>query len=124
MSSREYQVVLTPEEEGGYSVTVPALPGCTSQGESRAEALEMIREAIELYLESLASPRRSDSRPGRDRASDSRRVTPRLPAVTPRQAARALERCGWNWIASRGAITSSGTRSTDIALSSSCTAAI
>lgn len=50
---REFEVVLTLEEDGGYSVTVPALPGCTSQGETREEALEMIREAIELYLESL-----------------------------------------------------------------------
>ena len=51
--SREFEVVLTLEEEGGYSVSVPALPGCTSQGETREEALVMIREAIELYLESL-----------------------------------------------------------------------
>jgi antitoxin HicB len=50
---REFQVVLTPEEGGGFSVSVPALPGCTSQGETREEALAMIREAIELYLESL-----------------------------------------------------------------------
>jgi predicted RNase H-like HicB family nuclease len=50
---REFEVVLTPEEGGGYSVSVPALPGCVSQGESREEALAMIREAIELYLESL-----------------------------------------------------------------------
>ncbi len=53
MPSREYEVVLTPEEDGRYSVAVPALPGCTSQGETREEALTMIREAIELYLESL-----------------------------------------------------------------------
>ena len=45
-TSREYEVVLTPDAEGGFSVTVPALPGCTSQGESREEALSMIREAI------------------------------------------------------------------------------
>ena len=50
---REYEVVLTPEEEGGYSVSVPALPGCASQGETREQALAMVREAIELYLESL-----------------------------------------------------------------------
>jgi predicted RNase H-like HicB family nuclease len=50
---REFEVVLTPEEDGGYSVSVPALPGCASQGETREEALAMIREAIELYLESL-----------------------------------------------------------------------
>lgn len=53
MASREFDVALTREEEGGYSVTVPALPGCTSQGETREEALAMIREAIEVYVESL-----------------------------------------------------------------------
>jgi antitoxin HicB len=46
MSSREYEVVLTPEERGGYSVSVPSLPGCVCQGETREEALAMIREAI------------------------------------------------------------------------------
>ncbi len=51
--AREFEVVLQPEEEGGYSVFVPALPGCVSQGETRDEAIAMIREAIELYLESL-----------------------------------------------------------------------
>lgn len=55
MASREYEVVLTREDGGGYSVTVPALPGCVSQGETREEALAMIREAIEGYLESLAA---------------------------------------------------------------------
>ena len=52
---REYEVVLTPEERGGYSVAVPALPGCVSQGETREQALAMVREAIEAYLESLAA---------------------------------------------------------------------
>lgn len=47
--------MLTPEAEGGFSVTVPALPGCTSQGETREEALSMIREAIEAYIESLVA---------------------------------------------------------------------
>lgn len=54
-TSREYEVVLTPEAEGGYSVAVPALPGCTSQGKTREEALSMIREAIEVYIESLVA---------------------------------------------------------------------
>jgi predicted RNase H-like HicB family nuclease len=62
MASREYEVVLIPEKEGGYSVTVPALPGCISQGETREEALAMIREAIEGYLESLEA--RGDPIPG------------------------------------------------------------
>ena len=46
------KVVLEPSDEGGYTVYVPALPGCISEGETRVEALDNIREAIELYLDS------------------------------------------------------------------------
>ena len=49
----KYRVVLEPQEEGGYTVYVPALPGCVSQGESADEAMQNIKEAIEIYLESL-----------------------------------------------------------------------
>jgi predicted RNase H-like HicB family nuclease len=45
------QVVLEPSEEGGYTVYVPSLPGCVSEGDTEEEALIKIREAIELYLE-------------------------------------------------------------------------
>jgi len=45
------KVVLEPSDEGGYTVYVPSLPGCISQGETKAEALKNIKEAIELYLE-------------------------------------------------------------------------
>jgi len=48
----KYTIILVPEEEGGYSVEVPALPGCYTQGETRDEAISMAKEAIELYLES------------------------------------------------------------------------
>ena len=48
----KYTVILVPEEEGGYSVEVPALPGCYTQGETRDAAISMAKEAIELYLES------------------------------------------------------------------------
>ena len=48
-----YRIVLIPEDDGGYSVIVPALPGCFTQGDSRQEAMEMAREAIELHLEAL-----------------------------------------------------------------------
>ena len=48
----KYTVILVPEGEGGYSVEVPALPGCYTQGETREEAIAMAKEAIELYLES------------------------------------------------------------------------
>lgn len=52
-TQRDFEVVLQPEKEGGFSVFVPGLPGCASQGETREEALAMIKEAIEGYLESL-----------------------------------------------------------------------
>jgi predicted RNase H-like HicB family nuclease len=45
------QVVLEPSEEGGFTVSVPSLPGCISEGETREEALRNISEAIDLYLE-------------------------------------------------------------------------
>jgi predicted RNase H-like HicB family nuclease len=48
-----FKVVLEPSDEGGYTVTVPALPGCISEGDSVDEALANIREAIGLYLEPL-----------------------------------------------------------------------
>ena len=44
-------VVLEKHEEGGYTVYVPSLPGCISQGETKEEAIKNIKEAIELYLE-------------------------------------------------------------------------
>jgi predicted RNase H-like HicB family nuclease len=50
-----YSVVYEPAPEGGYVVTVPALPGCHTQGDSFEEAETNIREAIELYVESLLS---------------------------------------------------------------------
>ncbi len=45
--------VILQEEDVGFSVTCPILPGCISQGDTRAEALTNIKEAIELYLECL-----------------------------------------------------------------------
>ena len=45
------RVVLETSDEGGYTVYVPSLPGCISEGETEDEALANIREAIELYLD-------------------------------------------------------------------------
>ncbi|MDZ4342708.1 MAG: type II toxin-antitoxin system HicB family antitoxin [Candidatus Binatia bacterium] len=45
------KVVLEPPDEGGFTVYVPSLPGCVSEWENEKEALQNIREAIELYLE-------------------------------------------------------------------------
>lgn len=45
------RVMLEPSADGGFTVTVPSLPGCISEGDTRDEALANIREAILLYLE-------------------------------------------------------------------------
>lgn len=50
-----YRILLRKEPEGGYTVTVPSLPGCVTYGKSIEEATEMAKEAIELYIESLKS---------------------------------------------------------------------
>lgn len=50
---RRFRVILEPNDLGGYTVTVPILPGCISEGDTREEALANIKEAIELYMESL-----------------------------------------------------------------------
>lgn len=51
------RVVLEPSPEGGFTVFVPALPGCISEGETRDEAMRNIREAVELYLEEVDDDR-------------------------------------------------------------------
>lgn len=48
-----YKIILRKEEEGGYTVFVPSLPGCITYGENVDEAISMAKEAIELYLEEL-----------------------------------------------------------------------
>ena len=48
-----YTVVFEPAEEGGYVVTVPALPGLVTEGDSLEDAREMVKDAIRGYLESL-----------------------------------------------------------------------
>lgn len=66
-----YTAVFEPAEEGGYTVTVPSLPGCISEGDTFEEARDNIREAMELYLEEMQHSRKAQ-RPPRD-----------LPVVAP-----------------------------------------
>lgn len=49
----KYRVLIETDEDGVYVAEVPALPGCISQGRTRTEALENIKEAIAAYVESL-----------------------------------------------------------------------
>lgn len=44
-------IILEPQEEGGYTVYAPSLPGCISQGSNKEDAIKNIKEAVELYLE-------------------------------------------------------------------------
>jgi antitoxin HicB len=48
-----YTVLMDKNEGGGYTVTVPSLPGCISQGDNWDEALKNIEEAITGYIETL-----------------------------------------------------------------------
>lgn len=49
----KYRIIIEQDEDGVFSASVPSLPGCISQGNSRNEALVNIKEAMEGYLESL-----------------------------------------------------------------------
>jgi len=55
MNALSYRILLREEPEGGYTVTVPTLPGCITYGSDLSEAIDMAREAIELYIESLVA---------------------------------------------------------------------
>lgn len=53
MKRRRYTVIFEPQPEGGYTVTVPALPGCITEGDTLREARKMATEAIQTWCESL-----------------------------------------------------------------------
>ena len=59
----KFNVVLTPAEEGGFVVMVPALEGCFTQGGTEKQALENAREAIICYLEGLEKVNQIKSKP-------------------------------------------------------------
>lgn len=54
------KVVFEPSDEGGYTVYVPSLPGCISEGDTLEEARENIREAVGLSMEPTEEPNASD----------------------------------------------------------------
>ena len=53
MRTLGYRITLRKEPEGGYTVLVPALSGCVTYGKTVEEAIEMARDAITGYVESL-----------------------------------------------------------------------
>ncbi|MEI6815960.1 MAG: type II toxin-antitoxin system HicB family antitoxin [Bacteroidota bacterium] len=55
MNTHTYRILLSKEPEGGYTVKVPALPGCITFGQTVDDAIEQAKEAISLYIESLVA---------------------------------------------------------------------
>jgi predicted RNase H-like HicB family nuclease len=56
----EFDVVIFEDESGGYVAFVPALPGCHTQGDTLQELMDNVREAVELYLETLTEEERRE----------------------------------------------------------------
>lgn len=63
----QYDSIFEKEEDGGYSVWIPDLPGCASQGDSLEEAMENIKEAMELYLEDADNDKINKGKTHKDR---------------------------------------------------------
>jgi predicted RNase H-like HicB family nuclease len=56
----EFDVVLLEDETGGYVAIVPALPGCHTQGDTLTEVMKNVKEAIDLYMETLTEQEKKD----------------------------------------------------------------
>lgn len=63
----QYDAVFEKEADGGYSVWIPDLPGCASQGDTLEKAIENIKEAAELYLEEADSDQVAEGKVHKDR---------------------------------------------------------
>lgn len=63
----QYDAVFEKEKDGGYSVWIPDLPGCTSQGDSLEKAMKNIKEAMELYLEDADNDKIDEGNVHKDR---------------------------------------------------------
>ncbi|MDT8781275.1 MAG: type II toxin-antitoxin system HicB family antitoxin [Candidatus Bathyarchaeota archaeon] len=56
----EFDVVLLEDESGGYVALVPALPGCHTQGDTLGEVMDNVKEAIDLYIETLTEEEKKE----------------------------------------------------------------
>jgi len=55
----KYTAIFEPAEEGGFTVTIPSLPGCVTEGDTFEEAVKMAKDAIKCYLASLTKHKES-----------------------------------------------------------------
>lgn len=56
----EFDVVIVEDESGGYLAFVPDLPGCHTQGDTLQELMDNVKEAVELYLETLSEEEKEE----------------------------------------------------------------
>ena len=93
--SLNYRILLRREPEGGYTVTVPTLPGCVTFGETVEEAITMAREATEVYIEDLRKrERRFPAKKDCWNTPSPSKPMPEIPAPTPQIVINILEKKG------------------------------
>lgn len=96
-----YRVILDPVEEGGFTVTVPSLPGCISEGETKEETLENIKDAIQGYLK--VCKKYGDPIPKSDVLEEIVRVAVwKLPVVSGYEVGKVLKRIGYEFVDQEG----------------------
>lgn len=66
-SQLQYEAIFMPQDDGGFTVEVPGLPGCISEGDTLEEAKNNIEEAIELYIDALRARGKATPRPNKER---------------------------------------------------------
>ena len=87
-----YEIKITPSPEGGYVATIPDLPGCITQGETRLEVLEMIEDAKICWLEAALDLGESIDEPDWDLYNG--RLNLRIPKSLHRKLAESAKREG------------------------------
>ena len=87
-----YEIKITPSPEGGYVATIPDLPGCITQGETRLEVLEMIEDAKICWLEAALDLGESIDEPDWDLYNG--RLNLRIPKILHRKLAESAKREG------------------------------
>ena len=90
-----YTVLMEQNEDGGYTVTVPSLPGCISEGSTREEALAEIEEAISGYIEVGQEARQAYSGRGLRPPEYEQRKDLKLPRTTGEKVVKALRAAGF-----------------------------
>jgi predicted RNase H-like HicB family nuclease/predicted RNA binding protein YcfA (HicA-like mRNA interferase family) len=93
------KVILEPQEEGGFTVLVPSLPGCISEGDSREGALRNIKEAIELYFDESSV---KSSRNHQVVEVTVWAVAGKLPVASGREVVKAFSKAGFRVVRQKG----------------------